>query len=116
MVLVLGIYCNSVLTTGYELGRHSYSPHFIEGEPEAQKGPWGLLKPQMHLSICGKVTLHSTRPSRSSGLSRHEQDAPFGKLAVCPARAVEGTTAEARLVASGSAQLCGPSLGVLLSG
>lgn len=39
VVTILGIYYNSVLTTGCELGRHLYSPDFTDEEPEAPRGP-----------------------------------------------------------------------------
>lgn len=68
----MGIYYNYVPTSGCELGRHLYSPHFIDEEPEAHRGPWSCLKPW---------TLLSTHGSR---LSRHEQSVHCGRLAVCP--------------------------------
>lgn len=55
LIIALGVYQNSMLSTGCELGRHLYSPHFIDKEPDAQRGPWGHLKHQILLSICGRA-------------------------------------------------------------
>lgn len=96
MVTALDIYYNSVLTTGCELGRPLYSPHFIDEEPEAQRGPWNCLKPQTPLSV------------HSLWLSRHEQIVPCGSW-LCAPVTMERTPARLGLMASSSAQPCVPS-------
>lgn len=73
-----------MLTTSYELVKHSYSPHFVDEGSGAQRGPWGCcLKAQILLRTCGRAGVRDTKPPHGSQLSRHEQGVSLSRLAVC---------------------------------
>lgn len=103
MVIVSATYCDSMLTTSCELGKHSYSLCFVDEGSGAPRGPWGCLKAQTALRTCGRAGVYDTKPPRGSQLSRHEQGASRGRLAVCFAGDHRGDTCWVR---AGGLWLC----------